>query len=116
MNRVLLFAPMLLLVSPPAFSQNAPGGDGRDSSYARMDRDLDDIVRSLGEAGRGGLRRGGAAFYMRNGDAVVAVRCDPQDSMRACVDSTLTLLERARSAQPSGAAPSGGAGGQPQSR
>jgi hypothetical protein len=117
MNRALLVAPMLLLISPPAFSQNAPGGDGRDSSYTRTDRDLDDILRALGESGRGGLRRGGgAAFFLRSGDAVVAVRCDPQDSMKACVDSTLTLLERARSAQPPGTAPSGGAGGQPQSR
>jgi hypothetical protein len=106
MNRALLIAPMLLLVSPPAFSQNAPGGDGRDrdSSSSRtdrdkMDRDLDEILRGIGDYGRGGLRRGGAAFFLRNGDAVVAVRCDPQDSMRACVDSTLTLLERAKAAQ-----------------
>ena len=111
MKRAVFVAAIALLFSPPAFSQNAPGGDGQDSSYSRMTRDLDDILRAVGESGRGALRRGGAAFFLRHGDAIVAVRCDPQDSMKACVDSTITLLERARAAQPSGAAPSGGATG-----
>jgi hypothetical protein len=53
---------------------------------------------------------------LRNGDSVVAVRCDPQDSMKACVDATLTLLDRARSMQSSGTAPGGTPGGQPPSR
>jgi hypothetical protein len=53
---------------------------------------------------------------LRNGDASVAVRCDPQDSMKSCVDSTLTLLDRARSMQPPGAAPGGTPGGQPPPR
>jgi hypothetical protein len=35
----------------------------------------------------------------------VAVRCDPQESMRACVDATTTLLDRSRSAMPPGGAP-----------
>jgi hypothetical protein len=116
MKRALFVAAIVLLFSPPAFSQHAPGGDGRDPSYSRMDRDLDEILRSVGESGRGGLRRGGAAFFLRNGDAVVAVRCDPQDSMKACVDSTITLLERAKAAQSPGAAQGGTPGGPPPSR
>src|ERR1700742_3285567 len=119
MKRALLIAAMSLMISPPAFSQSAHDGD---SSYGRrdymdhMDRDGDDILRAIRESGRGGMRRGGAGFFMRNGDNVVAVRCDPQDSMRACVDATLTLLERAKSVQSSGAASTGAAGGQPPSR
>ena len=118
MKRVLLIAAMSLFISPPAFSQGAHDGD---SSYGRMDHmdhdhDADDILRAIRESGRGGMRRGGAGFFMRNGDNVVAVRCDPQDSMRACVDATLTLLERAKSVQSSGAASTGAAGGQPPSR
>jgi hypothetical protein len=94
----------------PAFGQNVPGGDGRDSSYSRRDRDLEEILRGIGEGGHEGMRRGGgAAFFLRNGDAMVAVRCDPHDSMKECVDSTLTLMERARSMQQPPAAP-GGAG------
>jgi hypothetical protein len=116
MNKALLIAPALLIFSSPALSQNALGGDGKDSSYPGMGRDLDEIVRAIGESGRGGLRRGGAAFFLRTGDSIVAVRCDPQDSMRSCVESTLTLLDKARSAQSSGMPPGGGAGGQPQSR
>jgi len=62
-----------------------------DSSYSRRDRDrdLEDILRGIGDYGREGLRRGGgAAFFLRHGDAMVAVRCDPQDSMKSCVDVT----------------------------
>jgi hypothetical protein len=63
------------------------------------------------------LRRGGAGFFLKHGDSIVAVRCDPRDSMRSCVDSTLTLLERARSMQAGagggGAAQGGTSGTQP---
>jgi hypothetical protein len=116
MKRALLIAAMSLFISPPAFSQNPHDGD---SSYGRMDHmdhDADDILRAVRESGRGGMRRGGAGFFLRNGDNVVAVRCDPQDSMRACVDATLTLLERAKSVQSSGAASTGTTGGQPPAR
>jgi hypothetical protein len=115
MNRAFVITAVLLLSPFPAFGQNDPGGEGHDSSYSRKDRDLEDILRGIGDYGREG-RRGGAGFFLRNGDAMVAVRCDPQDSMKACVDATLTLLDRARSMQPSGAAPGGTPGGQPPSR
>jgi len=119
MNRTLLVVPALLLLSTPAFSQSGSSGEGRDSSYSGMSRDLDEVLRAIGESGRGGMRRGGgAAFFMRNGDNIVAVRCDPQDSMKSCVDSTLMLLEKAKSAQSSstGTPSGGGAAGQPQPR
>jgi hypothetical protein len=115
MNRAFVITAVLMLSPFPAFSQNAPGGEGHDSSYSRKDRDLEDILRGIGDYGHEG-RRGGAAFFVRNGDAMVAVRCDPQDSMKSCVDVTLTLLDRARSMQPSGAAPGGTPGGQPPPR
>jgi len=115
MNRAFVITVVLMLSPFPAFSQTAPGGEGHDSSYSRKDRDLEDILRGIGDYGHEG-RRGGAAFFLRNGDAMVAVRCDPQDSMKSCVDATLTLLDRARSMQPSGAAPGGTPGAQPPSR
>ena len=120
MKRAFVITAVLMLGSFPAFGQNAPGGEGHDSSYSRKDRDLEDLLRGIGDYGREGSRRGGAAFFLRHGNSIVAVRCDPQDSMKSCVDSTLTLLERARSMQPSGAAsgaaPGGTPGGQPPSR
>ena len=112
MNKAIVVTAMVLC-SFPAFGQNAPGGDGHDSSYSRKDRDLEDILRAIGGGvGREGVRQGGAGFFLRNGDAMVAVRCDPQDSMRTCVDATLTLLDRARSMQSSGTS-SGGTPGTP---
>src|SRR6476659_7997034 len=113
MNKAFVTATVLLLTPFPAFSQSAPSGDGRDSSYSRRDRDLEDILRGIGDHRREGPRRGGASFFLRSGDATVAVHCDPQDSMKSCVDATVTLLDRARSMQPSGAAPGGTPGGQP---
>ena len=115
MNRAFVITAVLLLSAFPAFGQTAAGGEGRDSSYSRKDRDLEDILRGIGDHGREG-RRPGASFFLRSGDATVAVRCDPQDSMKSCVDATVTLLDRARSMQPSGAAPGGTPGGQPPSR
>ena len=116
MNKAFVITAVLLLSPLPAFSQNVPGGEGHDSSYSRKDRDLEDILRGIGDSGREGLRRGGAGFFLRSGDAMVAVRCDPQDSMKSCVEATVTLLDKARSMQPSGAAPGGTPGGQPPSR
>jgi hypothetical protein len=107
MNKAFVITALLLLSPLPAFSQNAPSGDGHDSSYSRRDRDLEDILRGIGGYGREGPRRGGgAAFFLRQGDAVVAVRCDPQDSMKSCVEVILTLLDRAKSMQ-SGGTPGG---------
>jgi hypothetical protein len=118
MNRAFVITAVLLLSPFPAFSQTAAGGEGRDSSYSRKDRDLEDILRGIGDHGREGREgpRRGASFFLRSGDGTLAVRCDPQESMRSCVDATLTLLDRARSMQPSGGTPGGTPGGQPPSR
>lgn len=101
MKKVLLVMAGLLLMPLPAFSQGASSSDDRDSSYGRRGPDLEDLLRSMGEdvSGRGPHR--GAGFLLRSGDATVAVRCDPRESMRTCVDLTAALLERARSAMPS---------------
>ena len=52
----------------------------------------------------------------RAGEATLTVRCDPRDSMRSCVDAATTLLDRARSAMPSGGGPGGTAPGTPPAR
>ena len=33
---------------------------------------------------------------MRSGDATLAVRCDPQESMKACVEAATMMMEKAR--------------------
>jgi hypothetical protein len=109
MYKPLLVAAALILAPLPAMSQGGPRPEDRDTTTDRRDRgDLESMLRDLGEEIRGGIRGGfgrGAAFFLRHGEATVAVRCDPRDSMRACVDATLTLLERARTAAPPGATP-----------
>jgi hypothetical protein len=120
MRKVLLVAASLMLVAMPAFSQSSDETDEHGSSYTR--RDLDDLLRGLdsGMSGRmsgmsGGPQRG-AGFLLRTGDATLAVRCDPRDSMRACVEAATTLMERARAAMPSGSTPGGTAPGSPPAR
>src|SRR5215207_5158855 len=83
----------LALLASPALSESSPRPDDRDSYSDRRDRDQD---RGWGRDGwrddkRGGPDRG-ARFMVRNGDAVVSVRCDGSESMRACVDATGTDL------------------------
>ncbi len=120
MNRAFVITAVLMLSPYPAFGQNAPGGEGHDSSYSRKDRDLEDLLRGIGDYGREGSRRGGAAFFLRHGNSIVAVRCDPQELHEIMCRFHSHLLERARSMQPSGAAsgaaPGGTPGGQPPSR
>ena len=54
MNRAFVITVVLLLSPFPAFSQTAAGGEGRDSSYSRKDRDLEDVLRGIGDHGREG--------------------------------------------------------------
>ena len=117
MRKVLVVAAGLAMVTSSAFSQSSDDTSERGSSYSRRDRDLDDLLRGIdGEMGRGAASRG-ASFLLRSGDATVAVRCDPRDTMRACVEATTILLDRARAAlPPAGSGPSGPAPGTPPAR
>ena len=65
MNRAFVITAVLLLSPFPAFSQTAAGGEGRDSSDPRKDRDLEDILRGIGDHGREGTRRGGGFLLFR---------------------------------------------------
>jgi hypothetical protein len=117
MKTILLVAAALLVaVSLPAYSQSSTESGDHDSSYSksdrgRGDRDLDRLLRGLGDDGFARqLRRGSSfGFFMRSGDATIAVRCDPNDSMKACVEATTTLLDKARASLP----PTGSPGASP---
>jgi hypothetical protein len=141
MTKALLLAGALLLSALPAVAQSGP--DDRDSPSDRGGRDpgswrdsgrdgswrdgswRDGSWRGGGHGGwrdmRGedrdfGGRRRGARFMVRSGDTAVAVRCDASESMRSCLDATLTLLERARGGSGGAGATSGsgvGPGGGP---
>lgn len=102
MKKLFLISAGLLLISLPALGQTASGSASGDRG-SMQDREIEDLLRSITDevSGGGGPRRG-AVFLLRNGDASVAVRCDPRESMRDCVDLTTMLLEKARSAMPPG--------------
>jgi hypothetical protein len=106
MRKSLLVAAGLMLIAMPALSQSPTDAEDHSRSYDRRDRDdLEELLSGIGGGGVGNRLRRGAGFLLRSGDATVAVRCDPQENMRACVDATTTLLERARTALPQGGAP-----------
>jgi hypothetical protein len=115
MNKALLMAVGLLVMPLPGFAQSSGDTGDRGSSYGKRGQDLDEILRGLGDDVSGGRpRRGtGFGFFLRSGDATVAVRCDPTDSMKACVDATTTLLEKARASLPSGGSPGASPGASP---
>ena len=105
MKKALVMAAGLMLISLPALSQSSTESGNRGPSYDRRDRDLEELLRDLGDDAPGRRLRRGAGFLLRSGDATMAVRCDPEENMRACVEAATTLLERARSTLPAGAAP-----------
>jgi hypothetical protein len=105
MKRTLVMAVGLMLITLPALSQSSTETDDRSRSYDRRDSDLEELLRDLGDDAPGRRLRRGAGFLLRSGDATMAVRCAPEENMRACVDAATTLLERARSTLPPGAAP-----------
>lgn len=90
--KMLLLAAVMTAVAVPAMA-------GHDDKYPRRDHDdLEEMIRGVG-GGHEGFRPRGAAFFLRSGDSMVAVRCDPRDPIRDCMDATMTLLEKARSLQ-----------------
>jgi Ni/Co efflux regulator RcnB len=130
LKRLLLTAALVSLASG-AFAQSMDDSDMDDDmsggmSMSHSSRDWQDDRDRGGE--RGGdhgrmgpdMRRmmmmhrmmqgmnGGAAFRIRSGDQVVAVRCPRDESMRACIDATTSLIEKLR-----GMRMGGGAGGMP---
>jgi len=106
MKKILLMAAALLLAPLPALSQGASRADDQDRDGWREDH-LWRLMQGLREDGDGSTRRS-AGFLLRRGDTTLAIRCDPRDSMRVCVDAALTLLDKARSLPAAGAAPSPG--------
>jgi hypothetical protein len=95
MKKVLVAA-CLILTPLPAFSQSSAESDG---DHGRRDR-LEQLLREFDDHGSSASSRRGFGFLLRSGDSTIAVRCDPNESMKACVEATTTLLERARSLMP----------------
>ena len=92
MTKALLLAAGLALLASPARAR-VLRDQATPSSYAdRRDRERGSWREHDGwhDDERGGSGRG-APFMIRNGDAVVAVRCDGSEPMRVCVHATLTL-------------------------
>jgi hypothetical protein len=104
MNKALAVATCCMLVSLPAFGQSSIDSDRASSSSKR---DVEQLIRELGDEMSGGGLRRGFGFLLRSGDATVAVRCDPRDTMKTCVEATTTLLEKARSSLPTAGATPG---------
>ena len=52
--------------------------------------------------------REGASFRFQSGNARFSVQCDGRETTRACVEAALTVLDKARSLQPSPATPQTG--------
>lgn len=111
MRKILLLAAGLILIPLPAFSQMMRDSDrDRDRDRDSSRREIEEMLRGIdGDTFRAGRRSAG--FLLRSGDSTIAVRCDPRDSMKSCVDATLTLLEKARSMMPTGGGGGGAAGG-----
>jgi hypothetical protein len=109
MRKALLLAAGLTLAATSAWSQSSRDRDDDDRGDWREmrkewrrhsdDRRSDDWRgRSMrdDEEDRGGT---GARFFLRSGDTQLRVICDERESMRACVDSALTMFERVRPRQ-----------------
>src|SRR4051794_12548283 len=94
-----------------------------DKGRASEDRDYRDRYRPNDDRaggfedreGDGGDRHHGrgASFFLRVGDTRIAARCSSGESMRACVDATLMLLDKAKSLQGAQTDPSSQSGGPP---
>ena len=100
-TRTLFATTCFLLISYPALSQSS-------TEPGRRDRDLRELEELLrGDERSSGPSRRGFGFLLRSGDAMIVARCDPRESMKACVEATSTLLEKARSMTPAATTPPG---------
>ena len=103
--------PLLLMVE---YSDRGRASDDRD--YRDRYRPNDDRAGGFeSREGNGGDRHHGrgASFFLRVGDTRIAARCSNGETMRACVDATLMLLEKAKSLQGTPTEPSSQIGGPP---
>ena len=101
--------PPLLIVQ---YSDRGRASDDRD--YRDRYRLNDDRAGGFEDRkGDGGDRHHerGARFFLRVGDTRIAARCSDGETMRACVDATLMLLEKAKSLQGAATQPSSQIGG-----
>ena len=108
MRRALLAACVVALTASAPLAQgmrdrDRDGDEWRDRDRRVWQEDDDDHHHYRGRGGRG------AGFFLRSGDSSLAVRCDPSESMRTCLDTTLTLVDRLQRLRADG----GGSGGAP---
>lgn len=118
MKRTILIVAGSLLLGVPAFAQQSDRAyDRSDQSRDRRDQERNDWRDRGADEGRGGWterernarsddegggmqrragRNRGARFFIKSGDTEIKVKCDAQESMRACVDAVNTLMERSR--------------------
>src|SRR3954462_7728532 len=82
------------------YSDRGRASDDRDyrDRYRPNDDRAGGFERGEGDGGDGHHGRG-ASFFLRVGDTRIAARCSNGETMRACVDATLMLLEKAKSLQ-----------------
>ena len=110
MHKAIILAAGLALVGTSAFGQSSWRDRDDDRRGWRDDRrdsrDRDEMRgRSMRDDDDGRGHGRAARFFLRSGDTRVAVRCDDQESMRACVDATLTLFDRIRAQGTTSTAP-----------
>jgi hypothetical protein len=104
------FSPLLMV------QYSDRGRDSADRDYRDRYRPNDDRAGGFEDRkGDGGDRHHerGARFFLRVGDTRIAARCSDGEPMRACVDATLMLLDKARSLQGAATQPSSQIGGPP---
>jgi hypothetical protein len=78
------------------------GRDSVDRDYRDRYRPNDDRAGGFDDHKEDGGNRPhgrGSSFFLRVGDTRIAARCSNSETMRACVDATLMLLDKAKSLQ-----------------
>jgi hypothetical protein len=79
------------------------GRDSGDRDYRGRYRPNDDRASGFEDHNEDGANRPrggrGSSFFLRVGETRIAARCSNAETMRACVDATLMLLDKAKSLQ-----------------